>query len=202
MRLRLLPEIILLIFLSRGTGNLDPILSRVPYCITNSINQRLLAPYTEEEIVEALKGMNPTKASGQDSFPAIFYQRFWSIIGKDTSRFYLEVLNEGKSLEEINGTQVVLISKVSNPFNMKNFWPISLCTVIYKIIPKTVANHLQKVLNECINDSQYAFVPGRLITDNLLLAYEVLHYLKNKITGKMGYMALKLDMSKAYDRME
>lgn len=84
----------------------------------------------------------------------------------------------------------------------KNFRPINLCTVLYKIIAKPMANRLQKVLDGSIEDSQSAFVPGRLITDNVLLVYEVLHYFKNKRSGRKGFMSLKLDMSKAYDCVE
>lgn len=65
-----------------------------------------------------------------------------------------------------------------------------------------MANRLQKVLDECIDGAQSVFVPGRLISDNVLLAYEVLHSFKNKRCGRKGFMALKLDMSKAYDRVE
>ncbi|KAA3471908.1 reverse transcriptase [Gossypium australe] len=166
------------------------------------MNQSLMATFTEEEIIEAIKGMGPTKASGPDGFQAVFYQRYWHIIGHETSKFCLDILNNGESLEDINKTQLVLIPKTANPLNLKNFRPISLCTVICKIIAKTVANHLQKVLDVCIDDSQSAFVPGRLITDNVLLAYEVLHSFKNRRSGRKGFMALKLDMSKAYDREE
>ncbi|KAA3464886.1 reverse transcriptase [Gossypium australe] len=170
--------------------------------IEEGMNQSLGASYIENEIIEALKGMGPTKALGFDGFLAIFFQKVWHIVGKDTCDFCMEVLNNGRSFDKINRTLLVLILKTTNPINLKNFRPISLCTVLYKIIAKVIANRLQKVLDVCIDDSQSAFVPGRLITDNVLLACEVLYSFKNKRSGKKGFMALKLDMSKAYDRVE
>lgn len=84
---------------------------------------------------------------------------------------------------------------------MGNFRPISLYNAIYKIIAKVVTNRFQKVLDVFIEKSQSAFVPRRLISDNVLLAYE-LHTFSQKREGRKGLIALKLDMSKAYDRVE
>ncbi|KAE8819291.1 retrotransposon protein [Hordeum vulgare] len=101
-----------------------------------------------------------------------------------------------------NNTSITLIPKVKNPDNIKNMRPISVCNVVYKIIAKILSKRLKGVLSEVISPTQSAFVPGRLLMDNVLLAYEVIHYMRNRRHGKENYAAVKLDMSKAYDRVE
>lgn len=105
-------------------------------------------------------------------------------------------------MSPINKTNIVLISKIANPLNITQFRPISLYNVLYKLIAKVIANRLQIVINKCIDSAQSTFVPRRLIFDNVLLAYELLHTLKHKRVGKKGFMVVKLDMSKVYDRFE
>jgi hypothetical protein len=73
--------------------------------------------------------------------------------------------------------------------------------MLYKICSKTIANRLRRILDEIISVEQSAFIPSRLITHNVLIAYECIHYLRNK-KGKQGDCAIKLDMAKAYDRVE
>jgi hypothetical protein len=96
---------------------------------------------------------------------------------------------------------VVLIPKVDGPERIPRYRLISLCNVVYKVIAKTLANRLKIILPDIIGEQQSAFVPACLITDNIFLAHECVHKTKKK-QGKKGLCAVKLDMYKAYDRVE
>ncbi|KAK2656769.1 hypothetical protein Ddye_009821 [Dipteronia dyeriana] len=86
---------------------------------------------------------------------------------------------------------------------MTEFCSNSLCNVVYKCIAKTLANRLRKVLHCVIADTQSAFIPSRCITNNAMVGFECMHALRRKVFGKWSsYMSLKLDMSKAYNRVE
>jgi hypothetical protein len=134
--------------------------------------------------------------------PAQFYKRFWDLIGEKVHDEALGVLNGGQMPTGGNETVIVLIPKTLKPDKLKDLRPISLCNTIYKIVAKTVACRLKPVLSEIISPSQSAFVPDRLITDNILVAYEITHYMHRRKEGRDGVAAIKLDMSKAYDRVE
>ncbi|KAA3489692.1 reverse transcriptase [Gossypium australe] len=168
------------LFNTNGVANLREVLEGVEESISVEANEDLLAPFSEDEVLTALKGMGPTKAPGPDGFPAIFFQKYWHIVGKEVLGFCLGVLNEGKEVDSANMTNIVLIPKVQNPTSMVNFRLISLCSVLYKLIAKTIANRMQNVMDTCINQVQSAFVLGRLISDNILLAYEILHTFRQK----------------------
>ena len=150
----------------------------------------------------ALKQMAPLKAPGPDGMPPLFYQHFWGVVDNDVTSSVLSWLNSGTLPYPLNHTFVTLIPKTNNPEYVTQYRPISLCNVLYKIFSKVLANRLKKILPSIITEHQSAFAKNRLITDNILVAFESLNCMKNMSTGKTGYMAIKLDMSKAYDRVE
>ncbi|KAK2456657.1 hypothetical protein QL285_004005 [Trifolium repens] len=103
---------------------------------------------------------------------------------------------------DLNSTNIALIPKGDNQVSMKDWRPIALCNVLYKVVAKVLANRLKEVLDKCISDNQSAFVPGRSILDNAMATIEIVHFMKSKTREKQGEVALKLDISKAYDRLD
>jgi ribonuclease HI len=190
------------LFTSEGTEGKDEFLEGMQARVTRSMNAKLIRRFEECEVDRALAQMHPLKSPGPDGFSACFYQHSWSTVRKDVCQAVLDFLNNGHFDEAINVTNIALIPKKKKPTRVTEFRPISLCNVIYKLIAKVLANRLKGVLGDIISPNQSAFIPGRLITDNVLIAFEALHTMDSRLSGKEGYMALKLDMRKAYDRVE
>ena len=150
------------------------------------------SPFVAKEVQRAL---NRLTAPGLDGMSPIFYKSFWHIVGKDVVEVVLSALNSGVIPESLNSTFIALIPKIKDPKKFFDFRPISLCNVVYKLIAKVLVNRLKMILPYVVSNSESAFLSGRLIINNVLVAFETLHYLKRKTQGKAGYMALKLDMS-------
>ena len=170
--------------------------------ISVAMNAVLEADYTREEVKAALDHIGDLKAPGPDGMPAIVFKRHWHFMGDRVVEEVLAFLNGGDIPLGWNDTMVVLIPKVKSPSRIKDLRPISPCNVLYKVVSKVIANRLKTILPDLISQNQSAFVPGRLITDNILMAFEVSHFLMNKRAGKEAYVAVKVDMSKAYDRVD
>jgi hypothetical protein len=190
------------LYTSEGVQGMEDVLDVVPARVSAEMRTMLDAPFDVAEVKRALFEKFPTKAPGPEGFLAHFFERHWDTCGEDVSRVVLWILSGEDSPEVINKTFIVMIPKITNPKEMSQFRPISLCNVLYKIASKVVANRLKRVLLEIISEEQSAFVPGRLITDNIITAYECLHFMKRKKRKENRYCALKLDMRKAYDHVE
>lgn len=114
----------------------------------------------------------------------------------------LKVLNNSYDPNEMNKTFTTLILKCKNSSIPKEFRPISVCNVIRKLVTEVITNRLKAILLEVISHEHSAFLKCRMITDNALISLKCFHWMKKKKKGKKRVMTCKLDMSKAYDKIE
>ena len=101
----------------------------------------------------------------------------------------------------LNRTLIALIPKIQGSETLDNYRPINLCNTMYKVVTKIIVARLRPYLDKIISPMQTAFVPGRKGVDNVFIAQEIIHSLGKK-KGRTGYMALKIDLEKTYDKLE
>lgn len=158
-------------------------------------------PVKNEEVELAVFQLGPQKSLSPDGIPAFFYQDLWKIVRQDIFNFVHAFFHSGNLLKSLNQTFIALIPKIRDPKEVAHFRPISLCNVTYKIISKNLVSRLKPFMDSLITPYQNAFIQGRNITDNILLAHEIFDMLGKKKHHKFGFGALKIDMSKAYARV-
>ncbi|XP_060970191.1 uncharacterized protein LOC133037264 [Cannabis sativa] len=192
------------IFSSSGinTHAINSILDVIPTTIDAQSREALSAPYTASDVLNALNSMSDDKSPGIDGMSVMFFTNYWHIVGSLVTESVLDVLNNSADPTLLNKTIITLIPKVKKPQLITQYRPISLCIVLYKLISKSIVLRIQPFLPLVISEYQSAFMSQRLITDNVLIAFELLHSLKNRKRGKQGYVDIKLDMSKAFDRVK
>ncbi|KAL8128488.1 hypothetical protein V2J09_017643 [Rumex salicifolius] len=160
----------------------------------------LLRPFSDDEIWNGVKGMGAHKAPGIDGFQPVFYHKCWVVVRESVTSFIRNFFSSGVLPTAANETILHLIGKVASPEMVSQFRPISLCNVIYKMITKILSKRLQPLMDKLVRPMQSSFIPGRVITDNIVLVQELVHSMNRK-TGRKGWFIMKLDLEKAYDRL-
>lgn len=152
----------------------------------------LLAEVSEAEVHKIMKSFPSNKAPGSDGYTAKFFKHSWSVTGTLVGKAIKEFFEKGMLLMALNATWITLV-----PNMMANFKPISCCNVLYKCITMILVNRIKQCLPKMISKNQSAFIQGRRIGDNILLAQEVVknYHLPNRIPK----CAITIDITKAFD---
>ncbi|GJU62334.1 hypothetical protein Tco_1244169 [Tanacetum coccineum] len=155
---------------------------------------------TAQEVKDAMFSMGNDKSSGLDGYTACFFKECGDIVAADVTCAIQELFTNGNLLKEINHTIIALIPKVKSPSRINDYHPISCCNVLFKCITKIISNRIKESLKVLISPNQSAFVPGRRISDNILLTQELMH--NYHLDRGSPRCAFKVDIQKAYDTVD
>ncbi|XP_019264569.1 PREDICTED: uncharacterized protein LOC109242177 [Nicotiana attenuata] len=184
------------LFTDTGASIREDLLSCIPSMITQEDNDLLSVYPTLSELKEVVFSMNPTSAAEPDDFNGKFYQSCWDIIKANLLNVVLAFFGGCSIPKYMTSTCSVLLPKVEFPNSLSEFRPISLSNFINKIISKVICSRLAPILPRIISANQSGFVRGRNISENIMLAQEIVHGIKKPNEG--SNVVIKLDMAKAY----
>ncbi|QHO46030.1 LINE-1 retrotransposable element ORF2 protein [Arachis hypogaea] len=180
----------------------------VPFIISNAFpelsvadSERIGRMVSPLEIKEVVFAMGSLKAPGRDGIQAVFYQQHWQKVGVYLYNLVQNIFKNPTLVSDINETLLVLIPKIEPVSSLKHMRTINLCNVSYKVVTKILAKRLQTLMAKLVRPTQTSFVPGRHSSDNIIITQEVIHSIRNKKGGK-GWMAIKIDLEKVYDRLK
>ena len=168
-------------FFQKLIGTRDTRVTGCPQNILKEILQTLFArdaidlskPVTAAEIKSVTFSIKGDKAPGPDGYTSYFSRTTWSIVGTNVVKAILYFFHSSSLLPAFNATSVTLVPKCPNPTCIKDFRPISCCSIVYRFITKVMANRLKQHMPSLVSSNQSAFITGRSITDNILLAQEL-----------------------------
>ncbi|GJS72435.1 hypothetical protein Tco_0705276 [Tanacetum coccineum] len=169
-------------------------------CISDQEALNMVRDISNQDIKEAIFSIGDDKSPGPDGYTAAFFKEAWNVIANDVTHAVREFFRNGTILKEINHTIIALLPKVKSPSRVNDYRPISCCNVLFKCISKIIANRIKHCLKTIVSPNQSAFIPGRSITDNILLTQELMHnYHLDRGTPRCAF---KVDIQKAYDTVD
>ncbi|KAG7541208.1 Reverse transcriptase zinc-binding domain [Arabidopsis thaliana x Arabidopsis arenosa] len=169
----------------------------LPFRCSETQAHDLQKPVSLEEIVAVVFAMPLNKSPGPDGFSVEFFRASWDVVGKDVVEAVQEFFRNGRLLKDLNCTIIALIPKVPQACHLSDFRPISCCNLIYKIISKIIANRMKPLLQICISSNHAAFLKGRSLGENVLLASELIKDYHKSNSPKS--CMIKVDIRKAFD---
>lgn len=137
--------------------------------VTSQMNRELRTPVTDAEIKKAIKAIKSDNPPRPDGMTGKFFLQFWQINGPQITKEVKAFFESDCLPSDWNFTQICLLPQKTNPNRMTDLRPISLCSVVYKIVSEVLRSRLKKILPHLVSPTQRAFVVGRLISDNLFL---------------------------------
>ena len=166
--------------------------------VSSTENEFLTAPFTEEEIRDAIFSMEHNKAPGPDGFPAEFYQHFWDLIKGDLMSMFQDLHQGDLPIFSLNFGVITLLPKTQEARKIQQYRPICLLNVSFKIFTKVATSRINSVADHLISPTQTAFMRGRNIMEGVVILHETIHELHRK---NQNGVIIKIDFEKAYDKV-
>ncbi|WOL17011.1 hypothetical protein Cni_G25799 [Canna indica] len=143
--------------------------------LSNHEAKELCREFTAKEVWNAVNSLGRGKAPGPDGYNVEFYIKYWSIVGANIISAIREFQITAKLLVHWGNTTLVFVPKTEGPAKITDFRPIALCNVLYEILSKALVNRIRPCIKRLISSEQCAFIEGRRIQDNILLANEIIN---------------------------
>lgn len=171
----------------------------IPKKVSDSESDMLSRKISLEEIQKAIKAMENDKPLGMDGLPIEFYKDNLDWIGEQLLLFYNDAFDNGSLGINVNRGFIKLLPKVGDRSLVKNWRPITLLNLSYKIIAKLLARRIAEITKNIVSITQTGFIKGRYILENLITSWKAMNSAK---ASRQDVAMILVDFEKAYDRFE
>jgi hypothetical protein len=175
---------------------MQALIDLVPHKFSSTAQQCLSQPLTSAELRVAAEAMVVGKSPGLDGFTIQFFTQMWELLGTEFTTMLQQAFDQGCLPGQMNNGLITLLHKGGNREDLRNWKPITLLNIAYKILAKALQQRLQVLLPEVISEEQSAFLPPRYILDNVLVIHKTIQW---ACESEQEMVPLKLDFRKAYD---